>query len=227
MTDETETRFFRIGNAVVTSELIKTMTAVDLKVYLALAQHASWRTGFCHPSVRRLHDLTGASLTSIAKAVRRLVGFGLIRAERNGKRFTGLDPRKMVYQVFRIPQASPEDRSSGKEKSTAKRKRDESGKYCSSRKEPYCSIRKDTSCSSDKEHNKNYEQKELNKTPLLSPRGGNGDGTTTPSPAAGKIISDQIIQEFVKARGKPYVLNMLRAGGYVVPPSLLPEGEPR
>lgn len=204
-----ESLFFRIANSFVTSGLIKNMTAVDIKVYLTLAQHANWRTGWAYPSVRRLRGLTGASLTSIIKAVRRLVGFGLISAERNGRRFPQLDPRQIVYQVFRTPQASPDDRSSDKEESTMIRKRDNSGKYCSSRKEGSCSSDRYGSCSSGKEQNKTYELKDLNKNA----------GPKPPEPSfKPKIISDETVMKIMEAIGPFKTLEHLQRGKYSIPP---------
>jgi hypothetical protein len=208
-----ESLFFRIANAVVTSGLIKNMTAVDIKVYLTLAQHANWRTGWAYPSIRRLRGLTGASLTSIIKAVRRLVGFGLISAERNGRRFPQLDPRQIVYKIFRTPQASPEDRSSGKEESTMIRKRDNSGKYCSSRKEESCSSDRYRSCSSGKERNDISESDDLNKNA--------GSKPPEPSFKPKMPIDKTILQEYMKIKGPQWTHDYLRDHDYPIPPEVL------
>jgi DNA-binding transcriptional MocR family regulator len=207
-----ESPFFRIANAVVTSGLIKIMTAVDIKVYLTLAQHANWRTGWAYPSIRRLRDLTGASLTSIIKAARRLVGFGLISAERNGRRFPQLDPRQIVYQVHRTPQASPDDRSSGKEKSTMIRKRDNSGKYCSSRKETSCSSDRYGSCSSGKEPNKISELDDLNENA----------GPKRPEPSLKRSdVSNETVKMIMKEIGPHKTLEYLQRGKHAIPPFVL------
>jgi hypothetical protein len=115
--------FFRVASDLVTQGALKTMTAVDLKVLLALAFHANWRTGRCWPSYRKLRELTGASMTSISGSIGRLVDLGAIVKMGKGK------GRRAEYRVMRTLQSSPDKCSSRTERSQRNRKRGSKGRW--------------------------------------------------------------------------------------------------
>lgn len=152
-------QFFRIGSSVVKNGAVKAMTAVDLKVYLVLALHANWTTGRCWPSYMTIKALSGCSKSSIAVALRHLVQLGAVSFG-SEKAHTG---RRNVYTVFRTLRPSSGGRSSAKDYPPAKRKRDKSGRFQSSRTDDTRSTLTDDPESSRTDQNESY-LKESNRT---------------------------------------------------------------
>jgi hypothetical protein len=221
--DKPKTLFFRVGTSVMDEGALRQMSGVDLKVYAVLSRHADWYTGKCWPSYKTIRSLSGCSFESISSAVRRLVRLGTISVRKEKAR-NGL---RNVYTVFRTLQPSSGIHSRTTEYPLAKKKRDNLGRFQSSRAEDPCSR------TTEYPHSSRTDQNEINLNEIngirlkeFPPRPQRGSGQASETSARPVLtISEGILRKYLKIKTKAQVRDMLRQGNRPIPEFLLGEEE--
>ncbi len=95
--------FLKVPNTLVDSGLLARMKPSEIKVYLAIAKHADYKTGRSFPSIALLCNLTGMNKNVVCKATKKLEYYGLNKKYRAPKAFK----YRSVYRVLRDPKINP------------------------------------------------------------------------------------------------------------------------
>jgi len=193
-------------------------SALDWRVLHAIAVYQGYQTWRCRLSLDRIAKIARCSKRAACRSTQWWRDMGAIAIMRTGK-FN-------VFEILQNLRPSPEIVHGQRQFSHEKQKRGPRGRFVPSTELPSSRSAAIPSSRSAATITRSLEQDVLNESPPPPPTGGNGRSSETSArPSHTLIISDHTIREMLKIKTEKEVLELLKKGGYPVPPFLQDQGQ--
>jgi len=214
--DEKIRRHHRTMDFVVeNAEIMKNASAVDWRILHALEQHAGYNTWKTFPlSLAHIAKDAFCSRRAAIRSTRWWRQMGIIGIRRD-KRFN-------IYEILRILQPSPEKGASPRHLTPRSLKRDHQGRIVPSVGTPKVPAHGTLGVPAHGTHSEKFLSEVFSENPPSPPTGGSGRASgTSARPSLTLTISDSTIRKLMEIKTREEVIEILKKGGYPVPPFLL------